>query len=59
MFTPVAKPAGVNRRTALLSKKPPPLGRASGDGFSQYETTDDPMWPRPEAYFLSEKPALG
>jgi hypothetical protein len=40
------------------NQKPPPRGWC-GDGFSQYETTDVPMWPRPKPLFPSKKPPLG
>jgi hypothetical protein len=42
-------------------KKPPPRGwQGSGDGFSQYETTDVPVWPRPKTYIPTrKKPPLG
>jgi hypothetical protein len=31
----------------------------NGDGFSQYETTDVPMWPRPKTLFPPKKAAAG
>jgi hypothetical protein len=41
-----------------IFKKPPPRAGRGGDGFSQHETTDVPMWPRPKTYSRRKKPPL-
>jgi hypothetical protein len=43
------------REQAPCQQKAATAGHGGGDGFSQYETTDVPMWPRPKTYFPSEK----
>jgi hypothetical protein len=56
-----AKPAGVTGGLSHCGGKKAatagPVG--SGDGFSQYETTDVPIWLRPKTYSHTKKPPLG
>jgi hypothetical protein len=53
------KPAGVTGGLLFTQQKAATAGHCGGDGFSQYETTDVPMWPVPRPKSHTKKAAAG